>query len=82
MTSQQYKFEGWLGHGADSAEGKMVWGRFEPKAWEETDIDIRITHCGMCGSDLHTLSGGWVRSGPPPPLPPFPLPCFTWRREV
>ncbi|KAK8062661.1 zinc-binding alcohol dehydrogenase [Apiospora hydei] len=62
---QNYKFEGWLGHDASSAEGNMVWSEFEPKRWEETDIDIRITHAGMCGSDLHTLSSGWY----PAPYP-------------
>lgn len=54
-----YKFEGWLGLDASSAEGKMQWGEFEPKPWEETDIDIKISHCGICGSDLHTLRSGW-----------------------
>ncbi|KAM0815993.1 putative Enoyl reductase (ER) domain-containing protein [Seiridium cardinale] len=54
-----YKFEGWQGLDPSAAEGKMVWQEFEPKAWEETDVDIKITHCGICGSDLHTLSSGW-----------------------
>ncbi|KAF8676893.1 GroES-like protein [Rhizoctonia solani] len=31
----------------------------QPKKWEETDIDIAITHCGVCGSDIHTLTNGW-----------------------
>ena len=62
MASTDYKFEGWLGHDASAAEGNMKWGEFEPKAWEETDIDIKITHCGICGSDLHTLRSGWVCS--------------------
>jgi D-arabinose 1-dehydrogenase-like Zn-dependent alcohol dehydrogenase len=61
MASQNYKFEGWLGHDEGSADGKMAWGEFEPKPWEETDVDIRITHCGICGSDIHTLRSGWVR---------------------
>ncbi|KAL2256285.1 hypothetical protein VTK26DRAFT_1896 [Humicola hyalothermophila] len=59
MSATDYKFEGWLGHDKSAVEGKMVWGEFEPKAWEETDIDIKITHCGICGSDLHTLRSGW-----------------------
>ncbi|KAK8036332.1 GroES-like protein [Apiospora rasikravindrae] len=65
MPPQNYKFEGWLGQDPSSAEGNMVWSEFEPKRWEETDIDIRITHSGMCGSDLHTLSSGWY----PAPYP-------------
>lgn len=60
MAGQDYKFEGWLGHDEDSVNGNMVWGDFEPKPWEETDIDIQVTHSGICGSDLHMLRSGWV----------------------
>jgi alcohol dehydrogenase (NADP+) len=59
MAAQDYKFEGWLGLDASSADGKMQWKEFQPKEWEETDIDIKVTHCGICGSDLHTLRSGW-----------------------
>lgn len=58
--STDYKFAGWLAHSAEDAKGTMKWGDFEPKTWEETDVDIKITHCGICGSDLHTLRSGWV----------------------
>ena len=43
----------------ESVKGKLVWQGFEPKKWEETDVDIKITHCGVCASDLHTLRSGW-----------------------
>jgi len=33
---------------------------FEPKLFEEYDVDIKIEYCGACGSDLHTLRSGWV----------------------
>lgn len=62
-SAEEYKFEGWLGHDKQSVEGKMAWGDFEPKAWEETDVDIKITHSGICGTDLHMLRSGW---GPTP----------------
>ncbi|OQR83435.1 hypothetical protein THRCLA_10940 [Thraustotheca clavata] len=26
---------------------------------EEYDVEIKVTHCGICGSDLHTITGGW-----------------------
>ncbi|ORY71040.1 zinc-binding dehydrogenase [Pseudomassariella vexata] len=65
MSPQNYKFEGWLAHDTSAVEGKMTWGEFEPKRWEESDIDIKITHCGMCGSDVHTLRSGWY----PAPYP-------------
>lgn len=49
-----------MGLNKESANGKMVWQEFEPKPWEETDVDIKVTHCGICGSDMHTLRSGWV----------------------
>lgn len=54
------KFEGWLGKDKESVNGKMEWGPFEPKKWTEDDVDIEISHCGICGSDVHTLSSGWA----------------------
>ncbi|QRV87709.1 alcohol dehydrogenase [Ceratobasidium sp. AG-Ba] len=40
------------------------WSDFElvdvkPKSWSEEDVDVAISHCGICGSDIHTLTGGW-----------------------
>lgn len=60
MAATDYKFEGWMGLDSKAVEGNMVWKEFEPKPWEETDVDIKITHSGICGSDLHTLRSGWV----------------------
>ncbi|KAJ5162507.1 NADP-dependent alcohol dehydrogenase 7 [Penicillium capsulatum] len=59
MGSTDYQFEGWMGLDKTAAKGNMVWQQFEPKPWEETDVDIRVTHCGICGSDMHTLRSGW-----------------------
>ncbi|CAH0002589.1 unnamed protein product [Clonostachys byssicola] len=73
MASTDYKFEGWLGHDADSVNGNMKWGEFEPKKWTEDDVDIQITHCGICGSDLHTLSAGWGAT---------PFPCCVGHEIV
>ncbi|KAI4184592.1 MAG: hypothetical protein LQ348_004528 [Seirophora lacunosa] len=60
----------------DTFEGFMVkdqgkWSEFtkqefQPKKFQERDIDIKITCCGVCGSDVHTISGGW--GGAPMPL--------------
>ncbi len=69
------KFEGWLGLDANSI-GNMKWGEFEPKKWTEDDVDIEISHCGVCGTDLHTLRSGW---GPTPyrtSLPTYCLACL------
>ncbi len=71
--STDYKFEGWVGEDPSSAKGNMVWKEFEPKKWEETDIDIKITHSGICGSDLHTLRSGWGAT---------PYPCVVGHEIV
>lgn len=59
-TSPPTTFHGWLAH---SPTSPLTWGPFTPKKWEETDVDIAITHCGVCFSDLCTLRSGW---GPTP----------------
>jgi D-arabinose 1-dehydrogenase-like Zn-dependent alcohol dehydrogenase len=30
-----------------------------PKQFNDNDIDIKIECCGVCGSDVHTITGGW-----------------------
>jgi alcohol dehydrogenase (NADP+) len=37
----------------------MTWSPFNPKPFTPIDIDIAISHCGICGSDIHTLRSGW-----------------------
>ncbi|CAK7221624.1 hypothetical protein SBRCBS47491_004592 [Sporothrix bragantina] len=32
---------------------------FKPKPFGDHDIDIKIVACGVCGSDVHTATGGW-----------------------
>lgn len=32
---------------------------FKPKPFEDYDIDIAVECCGVCGSDVHTITGGW-----------------------
>jgi alcohol dehydrogenase (NADP+) len=32
---------------------------FKLKPFDEYDVDIKIIACGVCGSDVHTISGGW-----------------------
>lgn len=57
--SGKTEFQGWLGLDKN-AIGNMKWQSFEPKPWEETDVEIKITHCGICASDIHTLRSGWA----------------------
>lgn len=32
---------------------------FKLKKFEDRDIDIAIDACGVCASDVHTITGGW-----------------------
>lgn len=53
----------------ETAEGFMItdqknWTDFKKqefklKQFEDRDIDIAIDACGVCGSDVHTINGGW-----------------------
>lgn len=45
-----YKFRGWIGLDENSAKGNLVEGEYEVKPFEETDVDIKISHCGICGT--------------------------------
>lgn len=44
--------------------GPKSWNKFEkqeltPKPFGDNDIDVQIEACGVCGSDVHTITGGW-----------------------
>ncbi|KAF1991415.1 NADPH-dependent medium chain alcohol dehydrogenase [Aulographum hederae CBS 113979] len=53
----------------ETSEGFMVesfdkWTEFKKqefklKPFEDNDIDVAIDACGVCGSDVHTITGGW-----------------------
>lgn len=34
---------------------------YKPQAFRDYDIDIKIECCGICGSDIHTVSSDWTR---------------------
>ncbi|KAJ9649375.1 hypothetical protein H2201_006587 [Coniosporium apollinis] len=60
----------------ETAEGFMVndiknWSKFTKqefklKPFEDRDIDIAIDACGVCASDVHTITGGWSEDIPLP----------------
>ncbi|KAJ9209327.1 hypothetical protein DTO166G4_9060 [Paecilomyces variotii] len=56
MSAQSTNFHGWVAH---SATGPLTFTTFKPKPFTDIDIEIKITHCGVCGSDIHTLRSGW-----------------------
>ena len=39
--------------------------KFKPKRFEPYDVDVEIEACGVCGSDVHTLTGGWGQANFP-----------------
>lgn len=63
----------------DKFEGFMVndqkkWSEFKkqefkPKTFGARDVDIEIECCGVCGSDVHTITGGWGEA-------PMPVRCL------
>ncbi|GMF56987.1 unnamed protein product [Phytophthora fragariaefolia] len=42
--------------------------QYESRSLGDEDVEIKISHCGICGSDLHTIDGGWG---------PAPYPCVV-----
>jgi len=51
-------FKGYVAHDKDCI-GKLKYEPFQPKNWTEDDVEIKIHYCGICASDLHTLTSGW-----------------------
>ncbi len=35
---------------------------YEPRELAPTDVEIEISHCGLCHSDIHLIDDGWGRS--------------------
>ncbi|KAL8782638.1 MAG: hypothetical protein Q9213_005225 [Squamulea squamosa] len=53
--STEYQFQGWMGLDPSAAEGNMKWQSYEPKAWQETDVDIEITHTASEPTSCHSI---------------------------
>lgn len=40
--------------------GKPVeWKEGKLRAEDDYSVDMDVTHCGICGSDIHTMDSGW-----------------------
>ncbi|KAI8868903.1 putative mannitol dehydrogenase [Ramicandelaber brevisporus] len=59
------------GYAALEKNGEIVAWSYEPRPLGPTDVEISITHCGVCASDAHAISGGWDKLGMP--INSFPL---------
>jgi len=80
MSQQQdYKFEGWAALGKDSVEGKMAWQDYEPKAFADDDIDMKIMYCVR---SLSLSRGGGRRREPALELPTDSRPLPSSSRLV
>ncbi|RDL37434.1 putative cinnamyl alcohol dehydrogenase [Venustampulla echinocandica] len=53
--------ESFTGYQVDSSETWTTFHKreFQPKPFEDYDVDVEIQACGICGSDIHTITGGW-----------------------
>lgn len=50
------------GYAAQQAGATLTPFRFEPDALGPNDVEIEITHCGICHSDLHLIDDDWQTS--------------------
>ncbi|KAG7385830.1 hypothetical protein PHYBOEH_008881 [Phytophthora boehmeriae] len=46
-------------YAAFEPSGKIVPFQYESRPLGVDDVEIKISHCGICGSDLHHLDSGW-----------------------
>lgn len=54
--STDYKFAGWMGLDKTADQGNLKWQEYEPKKWEETDIDIQVSPCsGVFKSEMKLI---------------------------
>lgn len=47
-----------------AVDGPKTWDQYrkvelKPKPFGDHDIDVEIAACSLCGSDLHSVTGGW-----------------------
>ncbi|KAK9768257.1 hypothetical protein K7432_001224 [Basidiobolus ranarum] len=62
LSSNDTSFECYACHGKDQA--LTPWA-YQPRPLGEDDVEIAISHCGLCGSDIHVLDSGWGASDYP-----------------
>ncbi len=53
------------GYAASEAGNALTPYDFEPAPLKPTDVEIEISHCGVCHSDLHLIDNDWQVSGYP-----------------
>ncbi|KAI8067485.1 chaperonin 10-like protein [Gongronella butleri] len=61
----QDTFHGWSVAAKDKP---MQWTELPLKAFDVDSVELKVTHCGVCGSDTHTMDSAWG---------PTDYPCVT-----
>ncbi|KAG0309353.1 hypothetical protein BGZ97_013093 [Linnemannia gamsii] len=62
-------FTGW----ASSGSLPLKKFTYHPRPLGPKDVEVEVTHCGICGSDVSTITGGWG---------PLPAPCIAGHEIV
>ncbi|KAI0927884.1 hypothetical protein AcW1_005291 [Taiwanofungus camphoratus] len=57
-TANQVEFKGFA-LTDPSAWSDLSLISYKPKTFRDEDVELVISHCGVCGSDVHTLTQGW-----------------------
>ncbi|KAI9010507.1 chaperonin 10-like protein [Phycomyces nitens] len=55
-------FHGWACPGKDKP---LEWTELPLKEFDDYAVEMNVTHCGICGSDIHTLDSGWCPTNYP-----------------
>ncbi|KAG0329186.1 hypothetical protein BGZ99_003076 [Dissophora globulifera] len=58
-------FKGW----ASTGTAELSEFTYHPRPIGPKDVEIEITHCGICGSDIHTITEGWGKLTRGPVIP-------------
>ncbi|KAK2460058.1 hypothetical protein APHAL10511_007935 [Amanita phalloides] len=67
VSDKDTHFKGYAVHDTNNWDKFQIID-FKPKEPSEYDVDIKIEYCGVCASDVHTITGGWGK----PILPVIP----------
>jgi alcohol dehydrogenase (NADP+) len=49
-------------YAAYSNDAKLSTFEYSPRPLGEHDVHIKISHCSVCASDIHTLTSGWGKT--------------------
>ncbi|POM70438.1 Mannitol dehydrogenase, partial [Phytophthora palmivora] len=60
-------------YAAFDSTGECKPWQYQSRPLGDEDVEVKISHCGICGSDLHTIDGGWG---------PAPYPCVVGHEIV